>query len=1639
MCESPVEEDATVANPNLEYIPVQGQDLGDPAPPPEGADRELVKAYEEDVRNYSTEMWECLMANKALREEELWIDFTCTFRKASIKAMSSTQQVKWVDFLRSRGVKVRKQRGLSRANALTECLTADTFPRLEPEISCTPVRNVDRRDVTEVHENDPDEQSRKGSAMRDLRQRRQSYSTKEFGSEKAHDIAGIITGNEDDRGAEEQYRFRRMGVLDSKPSTHSPTASKVIQDQKRHDGTAIRLHSSGRGSGAIMSLMKAYGGRKLYGGQWEEDLDGSLEVFETLAATCCLTDDEKARAIPVMLRDDALSYYSTTFRNSEASYGEIVNSLRKWFTSEEQRNRLLRIWQKASLSEAMRRQPMKSEVEVFRELSHRLSRIQNQLDVQYHRDSFLRDQLVMAADIPHLERSLRERVPKTAHEAMHRIAASLSNEPRSAGANWTAVDSHNDDTQAHYGLGKSFGGQARKQLGGTVRRGYHKNRRRLANVKGCWVCGGDHMAREKHAPKEIVAAIDKLKNNSSNKTYTVDDLAEVANALWTAGDTDEEQDFISDEDDEANILEFQDEMRDEYSLNKSLEEDMANASFLHGRSFIADLERDMAFMHAQLSLGEQDTFRGLILDTGANRSSCMSLSQYKAYCRENNVPLSIDRTEGRTVSGFGGSKRGSLGSAIIPVPFVDLNVVLHVKFQIFSHNSPSLLCLRDMREGGLDISVQKLSISYKHRSQSVSLENDFMVHNWKSEDVVNSLYSEKELRKLHRNFGHPSVSALTNLLKRANPDHMDREVQDAIMRLTKACTTCATHASRPRRFKLTVGTNDLKFNHTLAVDIMTLNGKPLLHVVDEATHYTSAVFLNRQRASDTWKGLLRCWSRVYLGPPDFLRMDQGTNFIAKEFVESATAEGITVLPAPIESPSTMSHVERYHAPLRAAFKKIRDSLPTSESDSDCLQMALKAVNDTIGPEGLCPTLLVYGALPRHPLSAPNTTQLERAKSMDDAMDSVRKVQAQRRVAFGLRHPGGPKAKENSEELSRLPAGSPVYVYRKTTEKWDGPFPFIHIDGETVVVQLPRGRKIFRSNVVKPQNSPSFPKENLQGSTTQSPVELSNEPGAIEEDENFLCSDISLQAMFGPGSYLYCTPDEPRDFSKSRMTELQGLEERQTFEVVKLSSVPKGTRIYGSRWVDTLKTLEDGSIAEKSRLVAQNYKDKGASSIATKSPTISRMGQRVAMATAAIFREHQSYIRDISQAYLQSESPLERKIFLRPPKEMNLGADVVLCVLKPLYGVPESGLHWFVTYWTHHRERLSMKSTTGDPCLLYRPGDMHAEGVTALQVDDSFGHGTVEFLKDEERESKRFKCKPRKILKIGETTSFNGCQITVERNRVHLLRQMDKLGKISKPRNQDELVSVRALLQYIGCCTRPDLCAPVQLLASEVNNPEASTYSKMESIVERCHNTKDMGLTFIPLERSSLRLALFTDASFANADRYKSQIGCVVLLVDSNNNANIIHYGSSRCKRVTRSVMAAELHALVYGFDQAFVVRAVLEELLGQSIQIDGYIDSRTVFNVVAKSSATLEKRLQIDAHALRESHEKGELRYLAWIPGKENIADGLTKELANENHALLQVMRTNKLHLNPNGWVDNAKGKPTEIQCATTKQKTSEC
>ena len=98
------------------------------------------------------------------------------------------------------------------------------------------------------------------------------------------------------------------------------------------------------------------------------------------------------------------------------------------------------------------------------------------------------------------------------------------------------------------------------------------------------------------------------------------------------------------------------------------------------------------------------------------------------------------------------------------------------------------------------------------------------------------------------------------------------------------------------------------------------------------------------------------------------------------------------------------------------------------SDEAVLQMAVKAVNDTAGPDGLVPTLLVFGAYPRMTTeSPPSLLMVKRSEAIQKAMKALRKVAAERQVADALNTRNGPA----TEDVIALPLQSEVLVWRES--------------------------------------------------------------------------------------------------------------------------------------------------------------------------------------------------------------------------------------------------------------------------------------------------------------------------------------------------------------------------------------------------------------------------------------------------------------------------------------------------------------------------------------------------------------------------------------------------------------------------------
>jgi hypothetical protein len=141
------------------------------------------------------------------------------------------------------------------------------------------------------------------------------------------------------------------------------------------------------------------------------------------------------------------------------------------------------------------------------------------------------------------------------------------------------------------------------------------------------------------------------------------------------------------------------------------------------------------------------------------------------------------------------------------------------------------------------------------------------------------------------------------------------------------------------------------------MDMMFINGKAVLHVIDSATRFKAATFLDShsesygQRLDGIWDAFIDIWCSIYTGYPDRLRIDSESAFTSVKWKTLTESRGITLLISGVEAHNSLGIGERYHE-----FPHVGPAL--------LLQIAVKAITDTTGTNGLAPSLLVFGVVPR---------------------------------------------------------------------------------------------------------------------------------------------------------------------------------------------------------------------------------------------------------------------------------------------------------------------------------------------------------------------------------------------------------------------------------------------------------------------------------------------------------------------------------------------------------------------------------------------------------------------------------------------------------------------------------------------------
>jgi hypothetical protein len=114
--------------------------------------------------------------------------------------------------------------------------------------------------------------------------------------------------------------------------------------------------------------------------------------------------------------------------------------------------------------------------------------------------------------------------------------------------------------------------------------------------------------------------------------------------------------------------------------------------------------------------------------------------------------------------------------------------------------------------------------------------------------------------------------------------------------------------------------------------------------------------------------------------------------------------------------------------------------------------------------------------------------------------------------------------------------------------------------------------------------------------------------------------------------------------------------------------------------------------------------------------------------------------------------------------------------------------------------------------------------------------------------------------------------------------------------------------------------------------------------------------------------------------------------------------------------------MAHGVDITIAIGSTLNVIMNRlslpHVPIVVCTDSLSLYECLVKLGTTKEKRLMIDIMALREAYERGELKDIRWIDGRDNPADAMTKATANAS--MEQLINNNELELRVQGWVNRA-------------------
>lgn len=426
--------------------------------------------------------------------------------------------------------------------------------------------------------------------------------------------------------------------------------------------------------------------------------------------------------------------------------------------------------------------------------------------------------------------------------------------------------------------------------------------------------------------------------------------------------------------------------------------------------------------------------------------------------------------------------------------------------------------------------------------------------------------------------------------------------------MASGCDVSQRLVKMPSRFRVSLPEEDICFNRLVYIEVMFLEQQAALHAVDRVALFSAACVLEGLTAAMEWDAFMLVLVTPLVAYPEELHVDAGSQMRSDSFLALLSSSGIKMLQSRVDSHNALGAGERYYVYLRQLFRRVRADHPNAPITL-ALSISVSAMNQTAGPRGLSPILLVFEVHPRMPVNPVDlSNRRERCRALLDGRADMTKQIAWDRLDRALR------AQVPQAAAVDIRPGMDVLVYReKPVDKWEGPYRVVSCSSKQVRLDVNDNAMMFSIAKVKeyapapvtgdagePSETPASATDKDIGSILVVIIagdafvpEIGGRVGEVREkayrsvpDVIQTPGDICITEVLKAGNPRILLPA----IQGARRKEVEGLLRRGAFKTASSESIPVGATILGGRFVDAFKKVGTKDEMAKSRVVRQGHND-----------------------------------------------------------------------------------------------------------------------------------------------------------------------------------------------------------------------------------------------------------------------------------------------------------------------------------------------------------------------------------------------------------------------------------------------------------------